>query len=198
MNVKDTLELIEQLEFANYLPKNIQVEDISGSQVKISGKWCNPPYTWGIMYKMSDFIYFETDECNGSLIVTEVFLDEDGACHFATERMKMINHSLASKTPLEKTVRFIMREYGYSREIADQMGEKLFRHKEVFEEFNYHTQMKCFCKADGTRTKVCGYTAQELYDNYNLSPLGAYNYLVYLLDDQDNALEDLKKGLRTR
>lgn len=33
---------------------------------------------------------------------------------------------------------------------------------------------------------------------YNLSPLGAYNYLVYLIEDPERALADLKAGLPTK
>ena len=42
---------------------------------------------------------------------------------------------------------------------------------------------------------LCGYTAETLHRDYNLSPLGAYNYLVYLKEDPNNALTDLKAGL---
>lgn len=43
-----------------------------------------------------------------------------------------------------------------------------------------------------------GYTAEFLSKEYNLSPLGAYNYLVYLIEDPERALADLKAGLPTK
>ncbi len=43
-----------------------------------------------------------------------------------------------------------------------------------------------------------GYTAQALNENTFLTVLGAYNYLIYLRDDTENALLDLKKGLPTK
>ena len=37
-----------------------------------------------------------------------------------------------------------------------------------------------------------------LSKEYYLSPLGAYNYLVYLIEDPERALADLKAGLPTK
>jgi len=42
---------------------------------------------------------------------------------------------------------------------------------------------------------VCGYTAKQLEETTRLNVLGAYNYLIYLREDERNALDDLKKGL---
>lgn len=40
-----------------------------------------------------------------------------------------------------------------------------------------------------------GFTAQELHKKYPLSVLGAYNYLIYLREEPEEALELLRKGL---
>ena len=42
---------------------------------------------------------------------------------------------------------------------------------------------------------VCGYTAKQLEESTRLNVLGAYNYLIYLREDEKTALDDLKKGL---
>lgn len=46
--------------------------------------------------------------------------------------------------------------------------------------------------------EVEGYNAKELSDNYKLSIVGAYNYLIYLREDSVSALADLKAGLPRR
>jgi hypothetical protein len=43
--------------------------------------------------------------------------------------------------------------------------------------------------------KVEGFTACQLATNYPLSPLGAYNYLIYLREMPVQALADLEAGL---
>ena len=198
MNIEETLALIEQFEFANNLPRYVTVEDVSDSQVKISGKWHNVPYAWGILHKEDDYIFFETDDDNGFLRSAKSFTDEDSACLYAIEGMKAISSSLASKTSLELIVRFIMKECGYARIRAEEMGGKLSRHKEVFDEFDNYSRTKQFCNADGTQTEVCGYTAQKLFESHGLSPLGAYNYLAYLLEEPERGLEYLRKGIPRR
>ncbi len=45
---------------------------------------------------------------------------------------------------------------------------------------------------------VKNYSAKTLFDNYNLSPLGAYNYLIYLREEPEEAIACLKKGLPRR
>ena len=66
---------------------------------------------------------------------------------------------------------------------------------DIFEEFFNYARAGKFCKNDNTQTQVCGYTAETLHRDYNLSPLGAYNYLVYLKENHDNALINLEAGL---
>ena len=40
-----------------------------------------------------------------------------------------------------------------------------------------------------------GFSAQQLHEQYPLSVLGAYNYLIYLREEPEEALGLLKKGL---
>ena len=42
---------------------------------------------------------------------------------------------------------------------------------------------------------VEGYNAKMLFANYPLSELGAYKYLIYLREEPEAALADLKAGL---
>lgn len=43
--------------------------------------------------------------------------------------------------------------------------------------------------------EVQGFTAKSLSENYPLTVVGAYNYLIYLREDPQSALNDLKNGL---
>lgn len=51
---------------------------------------------------------------------------------------------------------------------------------------------------DGKKTdwiSIEGFTARELHEKYPVSVLGAYNYLIYLREEPEEALEFLQKGL---
>ena len=40
-----------------------------------------------------------------------------------------------------------------------------------------------------------GCSAQDIYEKTYLTEIGAYNYLIYLKEDPEQALKDLKNGL---
>ena len=195
MNINEALYHIQRMENYNKLPTYITVSDISESQVKIDGIWRNIFYSWGILQKDNKYIYFETDDDRGYLLYTKSFDDENSVCEYAVEALKIINDASFESTPLDKAVRYIEQRYGYSTKRAQKMAEQLSRHQEVFEEFLNCMRIGKFRKKDWTKVEVKGYTAEKLNAEYNLSPLGAYNYLVYLIEDPQNAISDLKKGL---
>ena len=43
--------------------------------------------------------------------------------------------------------------------------------------------------------RVEGYSAQDIFEKTYLTEIGAYNYLIYLKEDPEQALKDLKDGL---
>lgn len=71
--------------------------------------------------------------------------------------------------------------------------EKLNRHEdikfELYETFAYEE----FPQSGAI--EVCGYTAEKIKNSTSLSVLGAYNYLIYLREDEAAALENIKKEL---
>ena len=79
-----------------------------------------------------------------------------------------------------------------SEKRAQNIIKDLGRHKEVYYEFAYYVKNKHFSQDS---IIVEGYTAEQLYNNYPLSVIGAYNYLVYLLEEPKEALSNLKAGL---
>lgn len=81
-----------------------------------------------------------------------------------------------------------------SSKTLEEMVKKIVSYDDIFEEFiNYILAEEKF------ETKnplvVSEYTAQKLFEEYNLNVLGAYNYLIYLREDNEAALADLEAKL---
>ena len=72
---------------------------------------------------------------------------------------------------------------------------KLNEYKDIAAEFYEGMKGDSFCFPDRSYIKEEGYMAKDLFENYPLSELGAYNYLIYLREDKEEALSDLEKGL---
>ncbi|MBP3322080.1 MAG: hypothetical protein J6M12_06970 [Clostridia bacterium] len=83
----------------------------------------------------------------------------------------------------------------YSEKRLDLIIQKLNSHKDVFFEFYEYVLYEEF---SDNPIVVEGKTARYLASNYPLSPLGAYNYLIYLRDMPEKALADLNAGLPRR
>lgn len=71
---------------------------------------------------------------------------------------------------------------------------KLSKYTDIYSEF---TDVIKYGKWVNKHTAISveGFTAEQLNSNYPLSLLGAYNYLIYLRESPEEALEDLRKGL---
>ena len=91
--------------------------------------------------------------------------------------------------------RFIQQRFGYSEKRAKIMVDQMSPYDDIIDEFFNYARVGKYCKKDKTKTEVCGYTAERLIKEYNLSPLGAYNFLVYLREEPEKALKDLSAGL---
>lgn len=87
---------------------------------------------------------------------------------------------------------YLCNECHMSEKRAKNIIKDLGRHKDIYYEFVYYVKNKHFSQDS---IIVEGYTAEHLYNNYHLSVIGAYNYLVYLLEEPNQALADLKEGL---
>lgn len=105
----------------------------------------------------------------------------------------MMNNEVTTTFDMVQT--FIQQNYGYSEKRAAAMATKLSAHEEILEEFANYMSSGSFAKKDNSKTEICGYTAEKLHNEFKLSPLGAYNFLVYLKEEPENALADLKAGL---
>lgn len=87
---------------------------------------------------------------------------------------------------------YLCDDCGLSEKRAQSNIKELAKHKEIYYEFAYYVENRKY-KEDA----VCieGYTAKLLHEKFPLSVIGAYNYLVYLVEEPRNALADLKAGL---
>lgn len=95
----------------------------------------------------------------------------------------------------EQIRNYLLSDGGLSERRADMAISKLARHKDIYLEFSEYVAKKAFPEEG---ISVAGYTAEVLNQNYPLSPLGAYNYLIYLREMPEKALADLKAGLPTK
>lgn len=88
---------------------------------------------------------------------------------------------------------YILHRMKLSQTRAEKAYEKIAKYVDIREEFyQYIMNDEAFTP---NPIKVEGFTAQYLVDNYLLSVLGAYNYLIYLREMPEEALADLKAGL---
>ena len=174
------------------LPDIFEAEDYNESQLKINGIWTNYLYGCGVIQKNDRYVYLETDQERGYVSVVKEFENKKSLEQYVCNRFTIIaNASRDSNSKEEMAVRFVQQKYKYSEKQSRRMVAQIAKHKEIFEEFFNYARVGRFCKKDKSQTQVHGYTAEFLSKEYNLSPLGAYNYLVYLIEDPERALADV-------
>lgn len=178
------------------MPRYIEISDANESQIFFNGCWQNVIYVWSILFDGKNWKYVETDSDREYVFDLKSFCSENKAVEYAKDILN--KKLLASKgnSRFEMLQRYIQQKYGYSDKRASSMLNQMILYDDIFEEFFNYARVGKFCKKDKTQTQVCGYTAETLHCDYNLSPLGAYNYLVYLKEDPNNALTDLKELLK--
>lgn len=88
---------------------------------------------------------------------------------------------------------YMFYECQLSEKIIKKNMEKLNRHTDIKMEF-YETIMYEQFPVNSP-IEAEGYTAEQLKKATSLSLLGVYNYLIYLREEPERALKDLKNGL---
>ena len=108
------------------------------------------------------------------------------------------NESIENQTEkdIEEVVSYLVKNYVYTEERAKNTVTVMSKYPEIFDEFLNYTRTGDLCKEDGNKTKVEGYTAEELYVHYPLSVLGTYKYMVYMAVEPKDALIDLERDCR--
>lgn len=177
------------------MPQYIEASDANWRQVFYDGEWQNAIYSWSVFCNEGIWMYAETDSDRGYVFDLKKFEKEEDAVEYAKSILILKYKAIGGNTKEEMLIRYIQKDFGYSEKLAKSWIEKMKAYKDIIDEFYNYSICGRFYKKDGTKTEVCGYTAENLNKKYNLSPLGAYNYLVYLKEDPAHALADLKAGL---
>lgn len=193
-------ELVSLYKDQKYCPRHTEIIDEGKELPFYEGKYTSVVYAWNIYpSKNGKWAYIETDKERGYIFTLKEFNTEEETCSYVVNHFDTVFKAGYSDNSRKMMLtRFIMKRFEYSEKIAKAMTETLSRHKDIFDElFNYARTDK-LCKKDGTKTVVEGYTAEDLYNNYSLSVLGAYNYLIYLREEPEEALQNLKNILQKK
>ena len=84
-------------------------------------------------------------------------------------------------------------EYKLSEKRVKLNLEKLNKHEDIKLELYETVVYDDFPKTG--KIEVCGYTAEDIKNQTSLSILGTYNYLIYLRENENEALEKSRNGL---
>lgn len=113
-------------------------------------------------------------------------------------------HSMLYRTVMDSfysygkiIVEHLQKEYGYSESRAIKMLNNLLRVPPIAFECWYFISHDEYVP-DEFAENYYGYTAKRINEETILSAFGAFNYMVYLKKDPDNALAALQKGLPRR
>ena len=188
-------ELIKWFESlkAKGLPRYIDVIDANHSKVCIEGKWRTALYSWSLSFDGLKWKYVETDDERGYVFVLKEFNDEESAVKYAKRQLYIYYlASVADDSHEAMLRRYIKKNYNCSEIESRMLVKQIKQYKDFFEEFFNYACIEEFCKDDGEQTEACGYTAEILNRDYNMSPLDAYLFLIQLKKNPKEALEDLK------
>lgn len=91
---------------------------------------------------------------------------------------------------------YLTKQCDMSDKRAGEALHKLAAHFDILTEFYYFVKNRRFKKVHPITAE--GLSAQSLNESTYLSPIGAYNYLIYLREEPEEALADLEQGLPKR
>jgi len=180
------------------MPKYVEISDANNEQVCIDKTWRNVVFVWSVFSDGRIWKYVETDSERGYVVDIKAFDEESDAVEYAKETLNRKYLATKGNSKEEMLCRYIEQKYGYSEKRSRAMVGQMLPYNDIFGEFFNYAYVGEFCKEDRSQTKICGYTAEVLNRDFNLSPLGAYNFLVYLKEEPKRAIADLKAGLPRR
>ena len=159
-------------------------------------------YATYILNEEGSWSIYEVDERNNADLVFSG--DEDSAFQELYEtvfyRMRGMNYrnqyitENVIKTSYDVVSKFLMSKYGLDEQGAKETWEYLCQDFEVLNEVKYFVLNNDFVP-DDLCVKRSNYSAKQIFESTYLEEIGAYNYLVFLKNNPDRALERLKAGL---
>lgn len=94
----------------------------------------------------------------------------------------------------KQVVVYVMEKFELKEKAAIKALLKLSKYTDIYSEFTEVIKRGKWMSKH-TAISVEGFTAEQLNSSYPLSLLGAYNYLIFLREAPNEALEALRKGL---
>ena len=166
---------------------------VDEEQIMQGGEWRSMTDVYGIYREGDRYHIFFTDAERGIPFYGRSCSNEAEACDRLYERL-LRQLEIHQRYVLKYLREYLIREIHYSAKLADAACKDLKRNFDIAEELWITLDCRDF-PAPGYYLTVRGYSAEELYNNYKLNILGAYNYLIFLREEPWKALEILKKGL---
>ena len=93
----------------------------------------------------------------------------------------------------EKILEYFVKDLECSEEIATDMLQQLKAQDDIYREFLYWFEHRTF--QEENPVEIDGYTAKKLFEDFKIKEIGAFNLMVSLRTDHDEALEYIKAGL---
>lgn len=147
---------------------------------------------------------FITDEERGLELTTSDFSDEESAIKYLIELCEnqaffhYRSESIANFEEKETIIfNHLQAEYGYSPLKAKKAVMYLLQVKVIAFEYSYFIEHGEYVP-DKFASNFGGYTAKRIHGETRLTVLGAFNYMVYIKKNREEALSNLRKGLPIR
>lgn len=94
-------------------------------------------------------------------------------------------------------INYLMDNYDMNEQRAEEQYETFRKNINLLMEFKKYVKENIFM-AEKYALSPCGWTAEKLYEKFPLSPLGAFNYINYLIENPDAAMKNLEIGLKNK
>lgn len=160
--------------------------------------------TFGYYHRNDTWSVFITDEERGIENTIADFSNEENAVEYLIElcqnqtffycRDKVIKNFEEKEKII---IKHLQAEYGYSLLKAEKAMDYLLQVKVIAFEYSYFIEHGEYVP-DKFASNFGGYTAKKIHKETRLTVLGAFNYMVYLKKNREEALLNLKKRLPRR
>lgn len=160
-------------------------------------------YFLGVYKRKGAWIIYEVGDRNNVDIMYEELSENKIFDEFYQEVLERL-HSLGYvtvniskqviQTSTEYVCDFLQKKYSISKFDAKDLWNDLKYDFHVLNEVKYFALNDKFVPANDCY-RVEGYSAQDIFEKTYLTEIGAYDYLIYLKEDPEQALKDLKNGL---
>ena len=182
MKIKELINEISTYKGADRFPHFIEVDGIKESQLVIKGELKNRVYAWGIIEQGDEWIFFETDYDRGYIFYYQSFGSEEEVCDYAREHFTIYSKAFSapSKSKYDIVIQYIQKEYGYSKDKAEDLLIELCKYEDIFEEFSNYIRVKKLRNKDRTQVIIKGISAEKLVLECKMSVLEAYITLINL------------------